>query len=186
MRGGVEQLTEIISARVSVKQHSIVAVDGRCAAGKTTFAAHLQASCDCNVFHMDDFFLRPDQRTEKRLQEPGGNVDYERFLQEALMPLHMGHAVAYRPFDCKTQSLGEPVEVQPRLVNIIEGSYSCHPALWAYYDLHIFLDVEPSEQLRRIALRNGSDWKVFRDKWIPLEERYFQTFQVKQNCELTF
>lgn len=81
---------------------------------------------------------------------------------------------------------GEPVEVQPRLVNIIEGSYSCHPALWAYYDLHIFLDVEPSEQLRRIALRNGSDWKVFRDKWIPLEERYFQTLQVKQNCELTF
>lgn len=135
---------------------------------------------------MDDFFLRPEQRTEKRLHEPGGNVDYERFLQEVLMPLRKGHTVVYRSFDCKTQSLGRPVEVRPRPVNIIEGSYSCHPALWTYYDLHIFLNVEPSEQLRRIALRNGSDLNVFCDKWIPLEERYFQFCQVEQNCELKF
>ena len=31
---------------------------------------------------MDDYFLQPYQRTEERLAEPGGNVDYERFKEE--------------------------------------------------------------------------------------------------------
>lgn len=70
---------------------------------------------------------------------------------------------------------------------MVEGSYSCHPELWGDYDLHIFLSISPDEQLRRIQARNGSD-KVrdFQWKWIPLEERYFQTFQIAQRCELSF
>lgn len=138
------------------------------------------------MFHMDDFFLRPSQRTPERLREPGGNVDYERFLGEVLVPLRKGEPFVYRPYDCKTQALKEPVAVQQHPVNIIEGSYSCHPALWDYYDLHIFLTVEPSEQLRRIALRNGTDLQMFQEKWIPLEEHYFSACQIEQHCELSF
>ena len=41
----------------------IIAIDGNCTAGKTTLAAVLEKEYDCNVFHMDDFFLRPEQRT---------------------------------------------------------------------------------------------------------------------------
>ena len=40
-----------------------VAIDGPCTSGKTTLAAQLGALYDCNVFHMDDFFLRSEQRT---------------------------------------------------------------------------------------------------------------------------
>ena len=36
---------------------------------------------DCNLFHMDDFFLRMEQRTPDRMKETGGNVDYERFYE---------------------------------------------------------------------------------------------------------
>ena len=57
----------------------IVAIDGRCASGKSTLAAYLKSALACSVIHMDHFFLQPHQRTEKRLREPGGNVDYERF-----------------------------------------------------------------------------------------------------------
>lgn len=80
----------------------LIAIDGRCAAGKTTFATHLQGLWDCNMFHMDDFFLRPSQRTPGRLREPGGNVDYERFLGEVLVPLRKGEPFSYCPYDCKT------------------------------------------------------------------------------------
>ena len=59
--------------------------------------------------------------------------------------------------------------------------------LWEGYDLHIFLTVQPTEQLRRIAIRNGQQGlKVFRERWIPLEERYFSAFSVQQRCELCF
>ena len=92
----------------------IVAIDGKCTSGKTTLASKLAEIYDCNVFHMDDFFLRPEQRTPERFAEVGGNVDYERFQEEVLLPLKSGKAFSYRPFDCSTFTLSAPVTVAPK------------------------------------------------------------------------
>ena len=165
----------------------LIAIDGRCCAGKTTLAQRLQEETGCTVLHMDDFFLRPEQRTKQRYQEPGGNVDYERFLTEVMEPL-TGHRVfAYRPYDCKRQALSEAVQVQPCELAVIEGSYSCHPTLWDFYDLRLFMDVGKEEQCRRIEQRNGAAvLTVFQEKWIPLEEAYFQTYDIQNRCDLCF
>ena len=50
--------------------------------GKTTLASELQKKLNCNVIHMDDFFLPFEKRTPERLSEIGGNIDYERFSEE--------------------------------------------------------------------------------------------------------
>ena len=84
----------------------IIALDGRCGSGKTTFAAMLKRIFDCNVFHMDDFFLPQEMKTEERLSEPGGNVHYERVLQEVILPLSRGEAVQLIPFNCSVNDLG--------------------------------------------------------------------------------
>ena len=91
----------------------LLAIDGPCTAGKTTLANILHSKYGCSVFHMDDFFLRPAQRTQSRLSEPGGNVDYERFYEEVIQPLQTGNAFSYRPFSCASQSLSAPVTVSP-------------------------------------------------------------------------
>ncbi len=161
----------------------IVALDGRCAAGKSTLAAALAERLEANLIHMDDFFLRPEQRTPERLSIPGENIDHERFLSEVLLPLRAGKAFTYRPFSCELQELTAPVTVSPRAVTVVEGSYSCHPALRAYYDLRLFLTVEPEEQMRRLWARNGDYAEVFRTKWIPLEEAYFSACGVEACCE---
>jgi hypothetical protein len=83
---------------------------------------------------MDDFFLRPEQRTAKRLKMPGENVDYERFLEEVLLPYKAGAALSYRPFDCSTQQLQAPVHIVPGKLLIVEGAYSCHKSLYEHYD----------------------------------------------------
>ena len=174
-----------IRALAAAQPRVLVAIDGRCAAGKTTLAASMQARLECNVFHMDDFFLRPEQRTPERLGQPGGNVDYERFLTEVLRPLYDGDPVTYRPYDCHTQQLRAPVCAEARTVNLIEGSYSCHPALWDLYDLHVFLSVSPEEQRRRIAVRNGEKMlPMFTNVWIPMEEAYFAQFRVAERADL--
>ena len=72
------------------KDHLLIAVDGRCGSGKSTLGAYLQQKMHGNLLHMDDFYLRPEQWTPKRQEEPGGNVDRERFLEEVLLPLHKG------------------------------------------------------------------------------------------------
>ena len=164
----------------------IIAIDGPCCGGKTTFANKLAADSkvSCNVFHMDDFFLRPEQRTPDRLATPGGNVDYERFIKEVLIPLSEGRSFSYRKFNCKDMCLGEVVSVTPAELNIIEGTYSLHPKFRKYYDRCIYLNVTEEIQLLRLKNREP-DHKVemFIKKWIPLEQLYFNHFKPYEICD---
>jgi len=166
------------------KKRLLIAVDGRCAAGKTTLAALIKDNYDCNVIPMDHFFPQSGQRTPERLGEPGGNVDYERFLSEVMDPLRQGGDFTYRPYDCRRMDFGDAVSVGENKINVVEGSYSCHPALFDCYDLRVFLTVGPEEQSRRILERDGPvRAEEFRDKWIPYEERYFQAFDIEKRCD---
>ena len=181
----MEQILRAIEAVKAEKGRCLVAIDGRCASGKTTLAAELGQRYGCDVIHMDQFFLRPEQRTPERYAQPGGNVDRERFLAEVLLPLERGEPVAYRPFNCGTLTLDPPVTVPPAPVQLIEGSYACHPDLRDRYDLRIFLTVDSVEQLRRIEKRNGpAALAAFREKWIPLEEWYFSACAVESCCHI--
>lgn len=78
----------------------LIAIDGRCAAGKTTLAEKIQSSMECNVIHMDDFYLPFSERTEEKMARPGGNMDFERLLFEVLLPLRSEANAMYRPYDC--------------------------------------------------------------------------------------
>ena len=163
---------------------ALVAIDGRCASGKSSLAACLGRRLGLPTVHMDDFFLRPDQRTRERLAKPGENVDHERFLAQVLEPLRAGKPAVYRPWCCRTGTLGEERVVAPAPVVLVEGSYSCHPELWDCYTRRVFLTVEPEEQLRRIQGRDGPDrLKDFQERWIPLEERYFGAFRIEERCD---
>ncbi len=163
----------------------LIAIDGRCASGKTSLASQVQAICGCAVIHMDDFFLRPEQRTKERYATPGGNVDHERFLEEVLLPLSRGFAVQYRPFDCSTQQLSQPVALPQSNIVVVEGSYSCHPKLASHYDLRAFLTIDSETQMERLVSREGIAYaQVFRDKWIPLEELYFTSLHPEKTCDL--
>ena len=162
-----------------------VAIEGGSASGKTSLAALLEDVYDCNIFHMDDFFLQPHQRTPERYAQPGGNVDYERFEQEVLIPLMRGEPFSYRKFDCSTMSLGETVSVTPKRLNITEGAYSLHPRLKRAYHIKVFLDSDPEVQRERILARNGAKMlERFTSEWIPLEHRYFEFTGVRESCDI--
>lgn len=163
---------------------AFVAIDGPCASGKTVFAASLHERFGGNVLHMDDFFLRPEQRTPERFAEPGGNVDRERFEAEVLKPLAAGKAVRYRPWDCHTGDFATSRSVEPAALTVVEGSYSMHPALRGYYDLTMCLIVDPSERLRRLEARNPRMLQRFIDEWISLENRYFESTNTQGSADL--
>lgn len=162
----------------------LVAIDGNSTAGKTTLAGMLAEAFPCNVFHMDEFFLQQHQRTPERLAEAGGNVDYERFQQEVLLPLTQGKAVSYRPFDCQSRSLQPPVTVPRQKLTIVEGTYSCHPFFGKAYDLTIFLSAAPELQRKRVLLRPEFKHRMFFEVWIPMEQQYFDTFAIQDRCDI--
>lgn len=176
---------DLIDRALSRNDRVLIAIDGRCGSGKTTLAAQLGVHYGYSVIHMDDFFLRPEQRTPERLATPGENIDHERFLEEVLTPLRQTGRCVYRPFRCGTQTLGDATEVVFSQLCVIEGSYACHPSLYEAYDVRLFVTTDPDEQLRRITQRNGEKAAtVFRDKWIPLEEAYFAAFDVAAGCDI--
>ena len=171
--------------KLLLKGNAKIAIEGGSASGKTTLSNILKKIYDCTIFHMDDFFLRPEQRTKERYNEIGGNIDRERFLSEVLIPLSSNDVVTYRKFDCSTMSLTEEINVIPQKLCIIEGAYSMHPELQKYYDLSVFLIISPIFQKERILKRNTLDFaNCFYDEWIPLEERYFTQMNIKSKCDI--
>ena len=169
------------------KGKAIIAIEGGSASGKSTLADILKEVYACNVIHMDDFFLRPEQRTQERLLEVGGNIDYERFSLEVLAPLAKNETVCYKPFDCAKQALGEAITLHPDKLTIIEGVYSMHPSFERYYDLSIFLNIDPVYQKERILARNSPSFaKRFFEEWIPFENLYFAKMKIKERADIVF
>ncbi len=153
----VDAINEIIKQEDNTDRPILVAIDGRCGSGKTTLGEYLKGQFDCNLFHMDDFFLRMEQRTPDRMKETGGNVDYERFYETVLIPVQKKESV-------------------------IEGSYSLHPYFGKPYQLKIFMNIASDVQLANIRKRNGEEKaKEFQEKWIPKEEAYFEKFHVQDD-----
>lgn len=208
MEHAYEILARRIEESLSSREHLILAIDGRSASGKTTLAARLSGQFKADVIHMDDFFLPLPLRTAPRLAEPGGNVHYERFLQEIIEPLRKARrqpscpdhgameasfcagalpALSWRRFDCSCGSFSpELCHTSGRPLLILEGAYSMRPEFRHVYDLSVFLTVPACVQKERILARNGAErWTDFQEKWIPMEEKYFSYYQIEHCCDLT-
>ena len=176
-------LPAFVQAEQVAQAGGIFAIEGRCASGKSTLANAMAAVYGCPVFHLDDFFLPAELRTEQRFAQPGGNVHYERFEAEILKPFTAGHDAVFRPFDCSVFALKDPVTVKAAPFAVAEGCYSMHPALRGYYGGSVFLTHTPQRQRARILQRSGPEMlRRFEGEWIPLEERYFTGCDVPAHC----
>lgn len=181
----MDKIIKAVEKILTDKSKAIIAIDGCCASGKTTLAAQLAERFDAQVIHMDDFFLPVHMRTEQRLSQAGGNVHYERFNSEVIAGLESGSEFKYRAYSCRTGNYTESGCIFPQKTVIIEGSYTLHPKIPDIFDLKIFLEISYEAQLRRILERNGADsLEAFKNKWIPLENRYFQEFDIKNRCDI--
>lgn len=173
-------LRAVLSLRAGV-----VGIDGRCGSGKTTMAAALAARLPCRVVHTDDFYLPPASRRADWQQVPAANMDLERLRREVLLPARAGQPITLRAYRCAAGDYAPPLTLPPVPITIVEGSYSCHPALRDCYDLTMFVTCPPQEQARRLRCREGERAAAFFARWIPLEEGYFARDDVQAHCDYT-
>lgn len=172
----MQKLIHKIDELLCNRDRVIVAIDGCSGAGKTTLATQLSKQYDCNVIHMDDFFLRAEQRSRERLAMPGGNIDYKRFEEEVIKPLLAKKDFSFRPYDCSTGNQREPVYIKYKKLTIIEGTYSLHPRYRDAMDIKIFLNIDEATQKERIKKRNPDKYERFIREWIPMERQYFDAY----------
>ncbi|MDX9872620.1 MAG: hypothetical protein RBT41_09400 [Clostridia bacterium] len=169
------------------KRNPLIAIDGNAAAGKSTLADALSRVYDCNVIRMDHFFLPPNKRNMDRLNEIGGNIDYERFYDQVISRIFQGQEFSYPIYDCRKMDYSGSAKVNPQKMTVIEGVYSLHPYFGNVYDLKVFLTADPETQKLRIHKRSGAErLDKFVALWIPQENKYFDTLKISEKCDCIF
>ena len=165
------------------KGRCIIAIDGRCGSGKSTLAALLAEKLPVQTVYLDDFFLPFEIRTTERMAEAGGNIHYERFIDEVISNLDKD-SFDYGVFDCSVMKINGTSHIENKGIIIFEGSYSLHDKFGKYYDVAIFSDVDYDTQVERIRKRNGEEMlKRFVNEWIPMEEKYFAAQKTAEKCD---
>jgi len=150
---------------------TIIALEGKCASGKTTLCEKLT---DYSVLSVDDFFL------PKRNNEIGGNINYEH-IKSLLNNLKINEKITYQKYDCSKKTYQEEFLI-PKNVLILEGVFSYHPHLRDFIDYLIFLDTE--DNVRNERLKKRSNYECYINEWIPKENQYFDMFDIKYLSDL--
>ncbi len=167
----------------SLNPKKIVCLEGRCASGKTTLAKLLES--DYTIVDIDDFFLPLDLRSDERLNEVGGNIHYElvsKTLELLSRALDQNQETfTYPAYNCQTHSYYDKTIVLKDQV-ILVGVYSSHPYFRKYLSSIIYLYVDKQVQLARINERKLKE--MFINKWIPLEENYFNSIDILSITDL--
>ncbi len=184
----LEDILEALSVRAEESAAPLlVAVDGRCGAGKSTLAEALAGHFGAPVFHVDDFYLPFAHRTASRMDQPGGHIYWERLAEEVLAPASHGETLSYRPYHAHSDSWGAERIIPPQKLYIVEGAYALLPQLDEFYRYKIFVTHDTSVQLSRLLKREGKEkLQAFIEKWIPAEEFYFTSCDVRARADAAF
>ena len=170
--------------KIEDEQIKLIRIDGMAGSGKSTLANLISEYFDYQIIHIDDFFLQKHQRTQERLNEIGGNLDYERFIEEVIVPINNHQDFIYQVFDCSCMELNDKKSIFIDKGMIIEGSYSLHPK-FNLDSFNIFLEIKEELQRKRIYKRNGEFlYHKFIHEWIPKEKIYFKTFNIKDKANI--
>ena len=162
---------------------SIISLEGRCASGKSTITSKLKHKY--TIIPIDDFFLPINLKTKERLNEIGGNINYElvkKMLVELKQALKRNLEVfSYSAFDCSKQEYYTKEIILKDKV-ILEGVYSASIYFRELIDKIAYLYVDKETQLKRINNRSLKD--RFINEWIPLEEKYFKHILIEEIADI--
>lgn len=188
MEIGFSQLCDEISGMIRDLKRVVIAIDGMACAGKTHLAQRLAAHFPHTVvIGMDSFYLPRAQRTEERMAQPGGHMDTVRFAEQVAMPLWKADTPTYTAFDCRTQTMGQPIACDPAAeLYIVEGTYATHPEIPDIYDLRIFVECDPAVRDERLVQREGEGAEAFARQWIVREQTYFAAYMTKELADFCF
>ncbi len=164
----------------------LVTIDGPCASGKSTLAAELAEVFGAAVVHTDDYVIPHAQKTAERLAVPGGNCDSDRLVREVIAPWKQGKPVIYRRYDCRNDRMRPEERLPDCRILILEGSYCNLPPIRVYADIRAFMNTSWKTREERLRKRESPRYlQMFYDRWIPLEDRYFEAFGLPdQDCVL--
>ena len=158
---------------------TLLAIDGPAGAGKTTFAAKLEAELSVDgtvrVIHMDDLYNGWDNALSNPLSE----------ILDRISTAHIaGREFVIKIFNWHIMQFDREEIVTPTDYLIIEGVGSGHTSLRKEVSQAIWVEADENLLLDRVVQRDG---EVVRDEmliWKARERAYFELHEVKKAAQI--
>lgn len=149
--------------RLPADRRTLVGIDGRDGAGKTTFADLLAAILNRPVVRAscDDFHHPQAHRYRRGRESPEGfyldSFDYASLTDRLLEPFAHGRPFRRRAFDHASDSpVAAEIENAPAdAVLLFDGLFLHRELLRSWWDLSVLLDVSPDVTAARLLHRDG-------------------------------
>jgi uridine kinase len=157
---------------------ALYAIDGPAGAGKTTFAAQLEAELSVNgsvkVIHMDDLY----NGWENALSNPLSEI-----LDRIATAHHAGREFVIKIFNWNTMRFDREERITPTDYLIVEGVGAAQQILRESGATTYWLDIEPEIGLQRVLDRDGAQIEVQMRQWQVDQEKHFARDETRENCE---
>ena len=85
MDNNIEKIKSIVDER-KLSGQVVISIDGPCGGGKTTIANEIEKNIGYNILHMDDIYLPFDKRDKNWMNIIAGHMDYDRLIENVLIP----------------------------------------------------------------------------------------------------
>ena len=157
---------------------TLLAIDGPAGAGKTTFAAQLEAELLVNgtvrVIHMDDLYNGWDNALSNPLSE----------ILDRISTAHIaGREFVIKIFNWHIMQFDREEIVTPTDYLIIEGVGAAQQIVRETGATTYWLDIEPEIGLQRVLDRDGPHFEVQMRQWQVDQDKHFARDETRENCE---
>ena len=157
---------------------ALYAIDGPAGAGKTTFAAKLEAELSVNgsvrVIHMDDLYNGWDNALSNPLAE----------ILDRISTAHIaGREFVIKIFNWHTMAYDREERITPTDYLIIEGVGAAQQIVRETGATTYWLDIEPEIGLQRVLDRDGAHIEAQMRQWQVDQDKHFARDETRENCE---
>jgi uridine kinase len=157
---------------------TLLAIDGPAGAGKTTYAAQLEAELSVNstvrVIHMDDLYNGWDNALSSVLSE----------TLDQITAAHLaGDEFVIKIFNWHTMQFDRSERVIPTDYLILEGVGAAQQIVRESGAITYWLDIEPEIGLQRVLNRDGAHIEVQMRQWQVDQDKHFARDETRVNCE---
>ena len=157
---------------------ALYAIDGPAGAGKTTFAAKLEAELSVNgsvrVIHMDDLYNGWDNALSNPLAE----------ILDRISTAHIaGREFMIKVFNWHTMAFDREERITPTDYLIIEGVGAAQQIVRETGATTYWLDIEPEIGLQRVLDRDGAHIEAQMRQWQVDQDKHFARDETRENCE---
>jgi uridine kinase len=157
---------------------ALYAIDGPAGAGKTTFAAKLEAELSekgtVRVIHMDDLYNGWENALSNPLAE----------ILDRISTAHIaGRDFVIKIFNWHTMAFDREERITPTDYLIIEGVGAAQQIVRETGAITYWLDIEPEIGLQRVLDRDGAHLEAPMRQWQVDQDKHFARDETRENCE---